>query len=611
MMRTWFITLGLLLSSHLVWAQEFSAYLSKGEVPLGEVFQVTFELKGARGAQVEYPAFDGFAVRGGPNLSQSVQIVNGQVSQTVSYSFYLQGTREGTFTIAAAQVEVEGKTLRSEPMRVKIVPARSSGSGRNAARDQGDQQRQADLESQLAEAVFVRALVSEREVYQGEQLTVTYKLYRRARTSDPQLAGNPSYEGFWVETVDIRDPVPRMEVIDGQQYQSHVIKQDILFPQRPGELTIDPLKLTCMVRVQATRQRQRRSILDSFFGQYENYQYEFASRPVRIDVKPLPSGRPASFSGVVGNLALDVTLDTTQAETGEPLTLRVALAGQGNIKKLQEPDLKLPPDFEVYDPNISESISRRSGVLKGKRSYEYLIIPRNPGTFQVPPIRYSFFDPSSGRYQTLRSPEFAVTVTGQAQQVSSPSLAGSGEQTDVALLDQDIRFIHNEPGRLRAPGSTFLLTWQFWLLYLLPMLAIAGLWAVKRRQMRDRRDVAGTRRRRAAKVAQKRLSVAQQHLRDGTEKAFYDEVVRALWGYLGNKFNLGQSELSRERAAELLRAQGTHEALIQRLHALLDTCEMALFAPNAAPGGMQGTYDQASHLIADLEDHKLTPQATV
>lgn len=611
MKRIWLTILTFIGYASLLLGQEFSAFVSKQQVPLGEVFQVTFELKDARGGTPEYPDFKDFQVRGGPNFQQSVQMVNGQVSQSVSYTFYLQGTRTGTFTIGRASLQIDGKTLRTEPIQVKIIPARSNSSSNDPSQRNDQNARNRDIEEQLADAVFVRALVSDRDVYQGEQFTVSYKLYERVQTFDLRPEGNPSYEGFWVENIDIRNPVPRMEVVNGKQYRTYVIKKDILFPQRPGELTVDPLELTCVVRVRSASKR-RRSIFDSFFGQYENYKYSFASAPVRIDVKALPTGRPADFSGVVGDLYLDVSLDTFTVETGEPLTLRVKLSGRGNIKKLQEPRLQFPPDFEVYDPNVTESISRNNGVLSGTRSYEYLIIPRNPGEYRIPAITYSFFNPQSGRYETQNSPEFNVKVTGEPQQMSSSSTpAQPGQKTDLALLGQDIRFIHPPTGDLRPVGSTFLLSWQYWLLYLIPVLAIAVLWIVKRRQMQDRRDVAGARRRKAAKMAKKRLSSAQQHLKAGQEKAFYDEVVRAMWGYLGNKFNLGQSEMSRERAAQLLKQQGADETLIERLHRLIDTCEMALFAPSAAPGGMQGTYDQAVELIADLEDIRITSNATV
>jgi len=611
MKRIWLSILVLCYGSGLLLGQEFSAFVSKQKVPLGEVFQVTFELKDVQGSTPAFPDFSDFQVRGGPNFQRSVQMINGQVSQSVSYTFYLQGTRTGTFTIGSASTAVDGKTLRTEPVKVDIIPARSGGSSGAQAQRNDEASRNQNIEKQLEEAVFMRAIVSDRKVYQGEQFTVSYKLYERVQTFDLRPEGNPSYEGFWVENIDIRNPPPRMEKVNGKDYRTYVIKKDILFAQRPGKLTIDPLKLSCVVRVQSAPQ-PRRSIFDSFFGQYENYKYSFASAPVTIDVKPLPTGRPASFSGVVGDLDLDVSLDTTAVETGEPFTLRVNLSGRGNIKKLQEPQLQFPPDFEVYDPNVSESISRSGGVLSGRRGYEYLIIPRNPGEYRLPPVQYSFFNPQTGRYETLSSPEFTVQVTGDPQQMSSsttPTIAG--EKTDLALLGQDIRFIHPGSGDLKPKGSTFLLSWQFWLLYLIPVLAILSLWLVKRRQMQDRRDVAGARRRKAAKMAKKRLGAAQQHLQAGKEKAFYDEVVRAMWGYLGNKFNLGQSEMSRERAAQLLRERGAEDPLIARLNALIDTCEMALFAPSAAPGGMQGTYDQAVELIADLEDIRMPSNATV
>ena len=582
-----------------LWAQEFSAFVSKREVPVGEVFKVSFQLRGGRSGNLTPPNLDGFQLRGGPSQESSIQMVNGKVTESMTISYYLQGTRTGTFKIGSATMAVDGKELRSNPVEVKIVAARS-----NAAQEDGNNanaQRQGDIEDQLKQAIFLRALVSDRTVYQGEPLTVTYKLYERVRTSNLRPESSPSYEGFWVENIDVKNPPPKIEVVDGMQYRTYIVKKDILFPQRPGKLKIDPFNLSCVVQVQVTPRRQRQSIFDSFFGQYENYEYSFASAPVTITSKALPGNPPASYTGVVGKLELQASLDTTSVEAGDPLTLRLRLSGRGNLKRLQEPQINLPPDFEVYDPNVKERLSNSGSTLTGWRSYEYLIIPRNPGNYELPAIELSYFDSEKGRYQVLSSPSYQLTVTGEPARTASASTGGPSAGSELAVLNQDIRYITVTDGGLQPTGSSAFRP-LFWWMFLLPIGLGGVLLLLRRKQAQDQNDVAGTRRRKAAKVAQKRLKVAQGHLQENQSKAFYDELVRALWGYLGDKFSLGQSELNREKAGTLLAQRGASEEQVQRLNQLLDTAEMALYAPSAAPGGMSGTYDTAARLITDLEE---------
>ncbi|MEM9986244.1 MAG: BatD family protein, partial [Bacteroidota bacterium] len=412
MKRTWIWIMLMAWGLPSLWAQEFSAFVSKREVPVGEVFKVSFQLRGGRSGNLTPPKLDGFQLRGGPSQESSVQMVNGQVTESMTVSYYLQGTRTGSFKIGSATMEVGDKELRSDPVEVKIVPARSNapdqGNGNNASGQRQDR----DLEAQLKQAIFLRALVSDRSVYQGEPLTVTYKLYERVRTSNLRPESSPSYEGFWVENIDVKNPPPKIEVVDGMQYRTYIVKKDILFPQRPGKLKLEPFKLSCVVQVQVAPRRQRQSIFDSFFGQYENYEYSFASAPVTITAKALPGNPPASYTGVVGKLELQASLDTTSVEAGDPLTLRLRLSGRGNLKRLREPEINLPPDFEVYDPNVKERLSNSGSTLTGWRSYEYLIIPRNPGDYELPPVELSYFDSEKGRYQVLRSPSYQLTVTG-------------------------------------------------------------------------------------------------------------------------------------------------------------------------------------------------------
>ncbi|MEZ4774289.1 MAG: BatD family protein [Bacteroidia bacterium] len=587
------------LSSGWLYGQAFSAFVSKNKVALDETFQVSFKLDNAQPQGIEYPSFDGFQVLGGPNTSTSMQFINGNTTQSITYSFYIRPKKEGKITIGPATIVVNGQKLSSQPIQMEVSAAGSSGNPNTAGGNTETQRKDQSLEAQLKDYIFLRAIVSDREVYMGEQLTVTYKLYERIRALNLIPEEPPKYEGFWVENVELKGAPAQNEIIDGIQYQTRIIKKDILFPQRAGKLTIDPMTLSCVVQVQA-QPKQRRSIFDSFFETYENYPYTFANAPVPVQVNSLPAaGKPADFSGMVGVLDMEVTLDKPEVKTGDAVTFRIKYSGQGNIKNFREPRLEFPPDFDVFDPKVDESIVKNTGTVSGRRSFDYLIVPRNPGVYRLPEVTFSYFDTKKKDYVTHRSPEYTLTVTGEAQR---PEISTSNmSKEDMELIGQDIRYIQTDDYSLRKKGQTFAASLPFFALYFLPLAIFGILIFVRKNQRNAAADQDGTRRKKASQMAKKRLTAAQKFLAAGEEKSFYKEITRAIWGYVSDKLTISQSELTRETIKEKLLAGNVPESLIGQLTDLLDTSEMALFAPSSAGGGMQGTYDQALKLIAEIE----------
>lgn len=589
-------------------AQTFSAFVSQNTVQLGDAFQVSFKLENAQGQGLKYPSFDDFQVLGGPNTSTSMQFVNGKMSQSVTYSFYLRPKKVGSFTIGGASIEVNGKNLTTDKISVKVTkggggnaaaPGNPATGNQKAQNGQTAQAKDQSLEEQLKDNLFLRAFVSKNNVYQGEQIVITYKMYERVSTHNITPEEPPSYNGFWVENIEIKNFVQKNEVYKGVQYRTLVVKKDILFPQKTGKLVIDPMQLSCLVQVRR-QPRQRRSVFDSFFEQYDNYKYSFANPPVTINVKALPStGKPLDFSGIVGEFSLDAELDKAATETGDPVTLKVKISGTGNVNKIKEPRLEFPPDFDLYDPKISESSSKAGGVLSGRKSFDYLILPRNPGEYKLPNVNFSYFDIKKKSYVTLKSPDYVLNVTGDPEEATMNVTNINKE--DVELIGQDIRFIQASAGPIRKRGQSFAGSIPFASLYLLPFLLFGGLYVFKKRQDKASLDVAGTKSRKATKVAKKRLSAAEKFMTKNEEKSFYDEVVRAVWGYLGDRLTIAQSELSRDRVRGALEVKNVNPDYIDRLTALIDTCEMALFAPSAVSGGMQGTYLEAIRLISDIE----------
>ena len=396
--------------------------------------------------------------------------------------------------------------------------------------------------------------------------------------------------------MELKQKPASIEVYKDQRFRTLIAHQDVLFPQYPGKLEIAPMLLDAVIGLQV--QARRRSFFDSFFPREERYPYEIKGPRVKLNIKPLPANAPDDYIGLVGKLNLDVSLDRTEQKTGEAITLKMVLSGQGNIRQMRNPELNIPPDFEVYEPNVSEKARLKGGIFGGERVYEYLIIPRNPGTYELDQISVSYFDPKKGSYQRISAPSFTLNITGEPQ--LSNSIEGSrntGE--DVKVLNESIRYIHAGKADLADTGQSFANSAGFWVLFLLPFgIFPLFLFMYRKKQARDA-DTVGIKQRKATKIAQQRLKTAQTHLTAGDSKKFYDETGRTIWGYLGDKLNINPADLNRDVVREKLAAAGVASTLIDRLIEVLDTCEMALFAPVNGDQDMQQTYQHAVAVVKE------------
>jgi len=591
-------------------AQTFTAKATPSTVGLGQRFKVTFTVSGAtQVGRPNIPSFDNFVALGGPSQSQNVAFSNGQMSSSIGWTYVLQPKKKGTFTIKSATIKVADKTLKTDPLTIEVVDApqkpQSNNRNVNPYANQTPDQQPTDVKELVKENVFAKAFVNKSNVYQGEQLTVIYKIYiRAAEFSSLELEEAPKYEGFWAEDISIDQLNYTPETYDGKQYYSAIVKKAILFPQKSGELTVPSLKLKSEVYVKVQSNNRPRNPFDLFFSrpQYATAEYSFASASHKINVKPLPTtGKPANFSGAVGSFSFETSFDKTETETTDPVTMTIKVKGKGNLKTLTLPEPFFPPDFEVYDPKTSDKYSASSGSVQGSKSADYLVVPMNPGEYKVEPLTFSYFDPSKGRYQTLNSPDYTLTITGDPQQGSTIASTGT-QKEDVKLLGEDIRFIKSDLSSVRKKGEGFFGSPSFFLLYLSPLFLFFGLLWRKRKKDEEAKDVVGMKKRKATQMAQKRLATAQGHMQNGKEKEFYDEVIRAIWGYLSDKLTIGQAELSRDNIRELLTQKGIQPTTLKRLTDLLDTCEIALFAPTMVSGGMDATYNESLQFISDLED---------
>lgn len=602
------ISILFIISSLHVYSQaSFSASVSKSKVASNERFQLVFTLSnGGSIKDFKAPSFTDFIIVGGPSQSSSFQSINGQVTQSVSYSYVLQPRNIGKFTIGSASVKAGDKTLSSQPVTIEVYdkPVTSSSVQTDPNSNSGD----ADINTYLSQNVFIKTEVTDQEIYKGEDITVTMKICVKRNSSIYgykilQAVQTPKYDGFYVNDIQLQDQQTTTETINGDQYDVSLVKKTILTAQRSGTLEIDPIVLDAVFGVKVQKQKKKsgdpfQDMFDDFFSDPFNsgnkeVRYSVSSKPVKIKVNDLPANAPADFNGAVGRFTMKTELNNTTTKTDEPLTYRVSISGTGNLSLFEAPDLSLPPGWETYDPKTNEG--------NGSKTFEYLLIPRSPGDFTIPAHAWSYFDPSKKQYVSLNSESYNVHVDkGEGYNASSNNYGVNKE--DVEMLAKDIRYINKREPAFSKGGSPFFGTPAFYLLFILPVISGAGIFVFTQRKRKLEGDVRGMKNKRANTVAKKRLSKASEFEKTNDAKSFYNETIRALWGYLGDKLSIEQSELSKENIRGLLVEKAVQTTTVNEVVDILNTCELALFAPNMVNSSLQQIYDQSSSLIEKLEN---------
>ena len=603
----WLVAAWLMLGAGSVRADEvkFTA-TAKPVVTSGERFQLNYKIN-AEGANFRGPNITDFQMLSGPNTStsSSVQIINGKVSRTSEYvfSYILQASAEGTFTIPPATILVAGKNYTPNSVQVKVV--------KNAAAQPGTGQQKSAGATAGADDLFLRAQISNSTPYQGEQVIITYKLYTSLPISNINVSEINSFPGFWSKDLfqNIKEYPQTREVINGQEFVVAEVKKLALFAQRSGQIVIEPGLLECVAQVRsASRRNSSDPFFDSFFNdpffnsRYQNVEKKLISNSLKIDVKPLPTqNKPTDFSGAVGSFSFESELSNSEVKTNEPITLRFKLKGRGNIELIDAPKVVFPPDFEVYDPEISNNIQVNLSGVSGTRTFEYLIIPRNPGSYTIKSVPFSYFDVSRQSYVNLNTPAYDVTVSKGDGQAAQITYQGGTNQTDIQYIGRDIRHIKLPPYQLRPIGTYFFRS----PLYNLLMLAIAvvaiAILIVWRRTVRRRRDVARMRTRKATKVSRRRLKLAASYLKEKKEFAFYNEISRALWGYMSDKLNIPPAELSMDNVRDILNHRKVNPEVADQFIETLNSTEYARFAPGEKSEVMDKVYHQALDVITKIE----------
>ena len=576
----------------------FVATVDKNPVTQDEQFtlELTMNSSGETPRNFKAPDFSKFLLLSGPNQSTSMQIINGSVSSSQTFSYVLQAREAGKFTIASAVIEVGGNQFKSNPIELTVTKA----SGKKSQQTQSAQAQGVDI----GDNVFLRAVVDRSRVYQGEQVTVTYKIYTRARIVNYAINKLPTMTGFWGEELPLPQQVNLSnEMINGKQYQVGTLRKMALFPTQSGTLSINPMELTCQVQVQS--RRRSNDIFDQFFNDpffgAQTANVPLKSDPVKITVLPLPQNPvPESFQGAVGKFSLTASLNKRRAKTNEPISLKAIITGSGNVKILEAPKLKLPTDFEQYDPKVKEDIDRTGSAISGTKTFEWLIVPRYPGDKKIPALVFSYFDVGQRRYVTLRTNEFNVLVEkGSAE---APQNAAGLSKEDVRLLNQDIRFIKTDVSAFREKNKELIDPTAAIMMTVIPFAAFIGLLFYRQKALTEMSDVVSFRSRKALKIAAKKLANANMLLHANKPEEFYAEVSTAMWQYVSDKLAIDRAELSIENVTQKLHEKKVSDDLTQKIKELLESCEFARFAPgSSSTEEKKKMYEMASSIIVVAE----------
>ena len=578
-MRQIIVLLVFLFSSFTASAQ-LTASVNKTKIGLQENFELSFKLEG-NAKSFNPPPLDEFRILSGPNRSSQTSIINGRMSQSMSYSYILRPRTPGKVVIEGATAEIDGKTIEANQITVEILektPTKGSG-------------------NTLEENLFVKLTLDKTSAYVGEQVTATYTIYTAVNVVGYDMESTPAYTGFWLEELSDKKGIQaRDEIINGKRFKAAKLHQVALFPQKSGKLEVPALDLQVTVRQEARRRQQ--SIFDDFFGGYADKQYFISSNKGILNIKSLPaSGMPANFTGLVGKFNLKSSIDKTSAQANDGITLKFHISGSGNVNVLNPQELNLPPDIEVYEPKVKTSTGKSGTTITGSKRFDYLLIPRRGGQFPIPSQSFTYFDPAREKYVTLTSPEYELNISGSTNE---PVVSARGlDKEEVALLGEDIRYIKTKPGTIRESGKRFYGSWQHWAGLGAPVLLFLGLIAYRKKEegLSDQEKKLA----KAGKVGLKRLKSAKEALDKENLAEFYHETGTAIEGYLVDRFGLSKSNFTRESATETLVKNGfdTHA---EQMEKLLASCDMARYAPGALNNTQANNdYQLALNLIKQLE----------
>ncbi|MCQ2328807.1 MAG: BatD family protein [Paludibacteraceae bacterium] len=589
---------------------EFRAQ-APGKVVAGRPFQLTYTIN-QRARDLQAPEFLGFEYLAGPYTSQSssTSFVNGKRTSTftLTYTYTLLGNTPGDYTINPATITSDGKQYTSNGVRITVLPPdeQPTSSSTSSSTSKSISERP-EAPSSSSSDIFVRTIVTKTNVYEQEALQISYRLYV-AGVDFAQMGNSlklPEMTGFLKQELELGNRQFELEHYNGRNYQAVTLFSYLLYPQHSGDIKIDAAQFEAILRVQT--HQQVRSIFDDFFGTYENVSRSLPAPAVTIHVKPLPAGKPAGFSGAVGQFSITPSISTTDIQANEAVTLSLNIRGTGNMKLIKTPSVDWPEGFEPYDPKVTNNFKPSNSGFTGNKNIEYLAIPRAAGDYTIPEVSFSYFDIQEGKYKTLSTPAYTLHVR------RAPGQAADGEQVqtytnvnkeDIKQLGSDIRYINtSELPRIYTPErepltiSTILLIDM--IIFIISMLVLL----LCRKLIKDNADQMGRRYKRANKVAQKRLKAAQLLL-NGDNQAFYAEIEKAAFSYLSDRLRIPTADMTKDNISDLLQQKSVPESLIKQVNEVLSTAEFARYAPTTG-AEKQALYDATTQIINQLENQKI------
>lgn len=604
MMRKVIFFLLLILTTVHAWADNKATLTADAPdvVVSGDQFRLTFTVNTQKVKDFRAPSITkGFDVLMGPSRSQqsSTQIINGKVSSSssITYTYILMAGDAGTYTIPAASIEANGEKIFSNAVTIKVLPPDQSASGSKGSQKSGAQAgNQAASGRITSNDLFITATASKTTVHEQEAILLTYKVYTLVNLR--QLFGKmPDLKGFHTQEIEL--PQQKTFSLEGRNYNTTVWSQYVLFPQQTGKLEIPSITFEGVVAIQTVSDDP----FDAFFngGGYQEVKKKIVTPKLTINVQPLPA-KPANFSGGVGEFTLASSINAKDVKTNDAVTIKLTISGSGNMKLISTPEVKFPEDFEVYDPKVTNNFEASRAGLSGTQTIEYLAIPRHAGNFTIPPVEFTYFDLKSNSYKTLKTEAYNINVAkgqGNADQV----IADFTNKENVKVLGQDIRFIKLGDTKLMPKGDVFFGTVGYYLWYIIPFVLFVGLVVFFRKQAAENANVAKVKTKKANKVATKRMKLAGKLLAENRKNEFYDEVLKALWGYISDKLSIPVSQLSKDNIEAELAKYGVADDVIKDFINALNECEFARYAPGDENEAMDKVYTTSVEAISKMENN--------
>lgn len=569
-------------------------------VAAGENFRIEFTVNAEpERNSFEAPSFEGFHLVAGPVTSRgsNMYIVNGTMerSEYHTYTYVLQGTAKGKYTIGAAAIAVDGKSYRSQPVTIEVVDESNSQQG--GAVQQGGNSAEKAIG---AKDLLMRMVVNKTDVFKGEPVVASLKLYKRVSLLGSDGAKFPSFNGFWTQELDSENNMWQRETYDGRIYETLVVREYLLYPQQTGKLRIDPAEMTVVAQIVVPGSSRG---FDPFFDQPDvmEVRRKLTTAPVEINVKELPTGAPTSFSGAVGRFTMEAIPPASNFTANSAATYTVKISGTGNLPFVQAPTLALPSSFELYDVKTTESLKNSLQGISGYRQFEYPFIARAEGEYDIPAVEFTYFDPSQLKYVTLSSRELALTIDPDTSGgLSGAPVIGGVSKEEVKLLGQDIRFIKLDSAGLRPVRSVFIGSTTYWVILALMLALFAGASIYLRKRIKEMQNVTLIRGKRANRVALQRFRAAAKFMELDNQHGFYEEMLRALWGYMSDKLNIPVANLTKENVREELRKRAISADVIQQFIDIIISCDEAQYSPMAS-AQMNEVYAEGVNIISKLE----------